>query len=238
MKALNVLFKTEAKLALRGGDMVLFGVIFPVAVMLLIGFISQPEAVRLGFGGIASVGICAAGIMGLPLTISSYRHAKILKRFRVTPVSPALLLAAVSGVQTVFALVSGAVVFLIARFVFGVQIDGSPIRYALSFLFVLVSIFSVGYLIASVVPNVKTANLVCTIVYFPMMFLSGATVPYEILPRGLRLLVDIFPLTQGIKILKGAVLGTDLSSDLPRIALLSGIAAVSYAVSILTFRWE
>ena len=88
MKALNVLFKTEAKLALRGGDMVLFGVIFPVAVMLLIGFISQPEAVRLGFGGIASVGICAAGIMGLPLTISGYRHAKILKRFRVTPVSP------------------------------------------------------------------------------------------------------------------------------------------------------
>jgi len=71
-----------------------------------------------------------------------------------------------------------------------------------------------------------------------MMFLSGATVPYEILPRGLRLFADIFPLTQGIKILKGAVLGTDLSSDLPRIALLSGIAAVSYAVSILTFRWE
>ena len=41
-----------------------------------------------------------------------------------------------------------------------------------------------------------------------------------------------FPLTQGIKILKGAVLGTDLSSDLPRMALLAGIAAAAVAIGV------
>jgi ABC-2 type transport system permease protein len=149
-----------------------------------------------------------------------------------------MLLLAVSGVQTVFAVVSGAAVFLTATCAFGMDIAGSPLRYALSFLFVLFSIFGIGYLIASVVPDAKTANVVCTIVYFPMLFLSGATVPHEILPRGLKLFTEVFPLTQGIKILKGAVLGTDLAADVPRIAVLAAIAGVSYAVSLLTFRWE
>jgi ABC-2 type transport system permease protein len=238
MKTFTTLFKTEAKLALRGGDMLLFGVLFPVAVMLLIGFISDAEAIRLGFGGIASVGICAAGVMGIPLTLSNYRHAKILKRYRMTPVSPALLLLAVSAVQALFAVASGAAVFLIARFVFGADIAGSPLRYVLTFAFVLVSIFGVGYLIASVAPDVKTANAACSAVYFPMLFLSGATVPYEILPKGVRLFAEIFPLTQGIKLLKGAVLGTDPAADLVRVGVLAAVAAVSYAVSVLTFRWE
>lgn len=238
MKAFSVLFRTEAKLALRGGDMLFFGVLFPVGVMLLVGFISSPEAVRLGFGGIASIGICASGLMGLPLTLAGYRHAKILKRLKVTPVSPAQLLLAVSGVQAVFAAVSGLAVYLIARFAFGINLEGTSLRYILTFGFVLVSIFSLGYLIASLVPDTKTANIVCTVLYFPMLFLSGATLPYEIMPRGLQVFADIFPLTQGIKLLKGAILGTPISSDFAKIAVLAGLAVVSYLVSLLTFRWE
>ncbi|HWP68896.1 MAG TPA: ABC transporter permease [Rectinemataceae bacterium] len=238
MKAFPVLFRTEAKLALRGGDMLFFGVLFPVGVMLLVGFISNPEAARLGFGGIASIGICASGLMGLPLTLSGYRHAKILKRLKVTPVSPAQLLLAVSGVQAVFAAISGLAVYLIARFAFGIDLEGTGLRYILTFAFVLVSIFSLGYLIASLVPDTKTANIVCTVLYFPMLFLSGATLPYEIMPRGLQVFAEIFPLTQGIKLLKGAVLGTPISSDFAKIAVLAGLAVVSYFVSLLTFRWE
>lgn len=238
MKAFGTLFKTEAKLALRGGDMLLFGIIFPIGIMLLIGFISSPQAVQLGFGGIAAIGICAAGVMGIPLTFATYRYEKILKRFKVTPVSPLLLFLAVSLVQIIFAVISGLGVFLIARFVFAVEILGPWYRYILTFLFVMASIFSIGYLIAALAPNVKTANLVCTVVYFPMLFLSGATVPFEIMPRGLRIFSEVFPLTQGIMLLKGAVLGDALAPDLPRFLILAGIAAVSYTLALVFFRWE
>ena len=52
------------------------------------------------FGAFVAVGICATGLMGLPLTIADYRDKKILKRFKATPVDPGLLLL----VQIVFAL--------------------------------------------------------------------------------------------------------------------------------------
>jgi len=236
MKAFFVLCKTEAKLAFRGGDMLFFGVLFPVAVMLLLGFISEPEAVRLSFGGVAAVGISAAALMGLPLTLSGYRRAKILKRLRATPVAPALLLGAVSSVQALFAAASGAAVFLAARLAFGVELSGGPGRFALTFAFVLISIFSIGYLVASLAPGEKAANLACSLLYFPMLFLSGATVPYEMLPRGLRIVADFFPLTQAIKLLKGAVLGTP--ADPGAFISLAVLAVAAYAVSIKTFRWE
>lgn len=238
MKAFWTLFKTETKLALRGGDMLIFGIAFPIGIMLLIGFISDPQAVRLGFGGIAAVGICASGLMGLPLTFSGYRHGKILKRFRVTPVSPAVLLASDALLQTLFAWTSAIAVYLIARFGFGVQLAGSPARYIATFLFVQASVYSLGFLIAAVVPNEKTANWVCTLVYFPTLLLSGATVPFEILPAGLRAFASAFPLTQGIRLLKGAVLGTDPAADAARFIALAAIAALSYIVSFISFRWD
>lgn len=238
MRKFLTLFRTEAKLVARGGDMLFFGVLFPVGIMLLVGFISPPEQIRLAFAGIATVGIAASGLMGIPLTFASYRHEKILKRFQVTPASPALLLSAVTLVQTLFALVSGAAVFLIARYIFGVDLGGSLPRFALSFLAVLIGIYGIGFLIASMVPDIKTANLVCSLVYFPTLMLSGTTVPYEIMPRPLQMFSDLFPLTQGIKILKGAVLGTNIAEDGGRVVALGAIAALSYIVSLRVFRWE
>ena len=238
MKTFITLFRTEAKLSLRGGDMLFFGLLFPSAIMLLIGFISGREAMTLAFGGIATVGICASGLMGIPLTFASYRREKILKRFKVTPVSPAMLLLADTLLQCVYAWISGLAVFLIAKYGFDLVFGGGAGRYILTFLFVQFSIYGIGFLIAALAPDIKIANLVCSLVYFPTLFLSGATVPYEIMPKGLQLFSDAFPLTQGIKLLKGAVLGLDPAADLVKMIVLAAIAVVSYGISLAFFRWE
>ncbi|RPJ08262.1 MAG: ABC transporter permease [Spirochaetaceae bacterium] len=238
MNAFFTIFRTETKLAIRDGNMLFFGVLFPVGVMLLIGFVSSAEATRLSFAGVGAIGICAAGLIGLPLTFAGYRHAGILKRFRTTPASPAVLLLAVALLQTLFAFASAGAIFLIARFIFSVEISGPPLRFILTFLFVQISIFGIGFLISALVPNTKTANLVCTVLYFPMLFLSGATVPAEIMPGFLRFFTEVFPLTQGIMLLKGAVTGTDLAGDLVRVIVLAVIAVVSYVMAFATFRWE
>ena len=238
MKAFRAMLATEAKLALRGGDMPIFGIAFPLGVMLLIGAISPHEATKLAFAGVAATGICASGLMGLPLTLAGYRHAKILRRFQVTPASPFLLLLAVSSVQAVFAALSWLAVFLAAKLAYGVALEGSALRMCLTFAFSLISIFSIGYLVASLAPNERIANLTCSVLYFPALFLSGTTVPYEILPKGVRLFSDLFPITQAIKLLKGAVLGAPLAPDLWRFAALGAMAIACCAISVLSFRWE
>jgi ABC-2 type transport system permease protein len=238
MKAFWSIFKSEFKLAGTSPDMLLFGLGFPVGIMLLIGFISKPMAVQLSFGGIVAFGISACGLMGLPLSLSDYRHRKILKRLKATPVSPALLLGAQALTQWIFSIISAAMVAAIAVLVFGVRIEGQPWRFAMSFLFVQLAIFSLGFLIAGLSPNMKAANAACSLLHFPMIFLSGASVPYEILPAPLRAVSDFFPLTQGIKILKGAVTGAPASESLIGFVFLGIMALAAYGLAIRFFRWE
>lgn len=238
MKAFWNVFKSEFRLTATSPDMLLFGLGFPIGIMLLVGFVSGPEATRLGFGGIAAFGICASGLMGLPLSLSDYRHRKILKRLKATPASPSLLLGAQALTQWLFSSVSGAVVWAIAALLFGVRIDGPVWRFLLSFLFVQLSIFSLGFLIAGLSPSLKAANAFCSLLYFPMIFLSGTSVPYEILPAPVRAVSDFFPLTQGVKILKGALTGAPAAESLIGFLFLGIMALITYALAIRFFRWE
>jgi ABC-2 type transport system permease protein len=58
------------------------------------------------------------------------------------------------------------------------------------------------------------------------------------MPSGLKVFSDVFPLTQGIKLLKSAVLGTPVSLELSGILVLAAIAVVTYGIALKTFRWE
>lgn len=102
MKAFSTLFKTELKLSVRGMDMFIFAICMPIVMVVILGIIfgSKPAFdgaeytfLEQSFGAVATIAICAGGVMGLPLVVSDYRHKKILKRFKVTPTSPALILA-------------------------------------------------------------------------------------------------------------------------------------------------
>ena len=82
-------------------NMVIFAVILPLVVLIILGFVygAKPAAegaaytfLEQSIGALCTISICASGLMGLPLVVTEYRERKILKRFQVTPVSPAKLL--------------------------------------------------------------------------------------------------------------------------------------------------
>lgn len=115
MKAFATLLKTELKLAVRSMDMVLFAVLMPVAVLVVVGLIycgenAESGMVEMTFGAFLSIGICAIGLMGLPLGLAEYRHRKVLKRLQVTPAHPALLLSVQLIAQAAVSIVSAALV--------------------------------------------------------------------------------------------------------------------------------
>ncbi len=237
LKTLAAVFRTEALLAVLGGDMLLFGVAIPVGVMALFGFVSAPENLSAAWAGVATIGICASGLMGIPLTLASYRHDKILKRMQVTPASPLLLLVSVALVQLIFAVLSAAAVTVTAV-LFGLRLEGTAGAAAGTLLFIILPVYAIGFLIAALAPDIKKANLICTLVYFPTLFLSGATIPFEILPGAVRAAARIFPLTEGIRLLKNAASGQSVPADAAGFAVLAGVAVVSFALALRTFRWE
>lgn len=60
--------------------------------------------------------ICAGGVMGLPLVVSDYRSKKILKRFKVTPVSPAIIVAVQVVIYTIYSVASLILLYVVSAF--------------------------------------------------------------------------------------------------------------------------
>ncbi len=247
MKAFSTLLKTEFKLSVRDMNMIIFAVGFPLIVTIILGVVygGKPAFEGAGytfleqsFGAVASIGICAAGVMGLPLVLSDYRHKKILKRFKVTPVSPVLLLLVQVVVNLVYSVISLVLVYLVSLFFYGFKLHGSLLAFLGAYLLVVASIYSLGLLVAAVSPNIKTANLLCTILYFPMLIFSGATLPYEIMPKVMQRVADFMPLTQGIKLLKGTSLGLPLENILIPVVIMIVVSIICIGVAIRFFKWE
>ena len=247
MRAFSTMVKTELKISLRSMDMMIFGVLMPIVVVIILGVIYGDKPASPGasysfltqsFGAVASIGICATGAMALPLEVSDYRNKKILKRFKVTPISPSMILFVRVVINAIIAIFSLCLVSLVSAFFFGFRMDGSWIKFLGAYLLVMLSIYSVGMMIAAIAPNIKTANLFICVFYFPMLIFSGATLPYEVMPAALQKVADVMPLTQGIKLLKAATLGLPADGVLLPIIVMIALAVVCITVSIRFFRWE
>ena len=247
MRAFKALFKTECKLSLRGMDMFIFAICMPAAAIIIIGAIygNKPafdgadySFLEQSFGAVAAIAIIAGGVMGLPLVISDYRSRKILKRFRVTPTSPALILSVQVVIYVLYSIVSLVLVYGIAAVFFGYRLHGSWPQFLGAYLLVMLSMFSMGLLVGGIAPNMKTASAAASLLYFPMLIFSGATLPYEVMPGALQKIADVLPLTQGIKLLKAASLGLPVDSVLLPIIIMIALAVICSGISVRFFKWE
>lgn len=248
MKAFRTMIKTELKLSLRGMDMLIFAICMPVVITIILGIMYGNKPAFDGarytffeqsFGAISTIAICAGGVMGLPLVVSEYRHRKILKRFKVTPVSPAMILAVQIVIYTIYSITSLILVYIASKLFFNFSFRGSLIRFFLAYILVMISIFSIGLMVGGIAKNTKIASVVASILYFPMLIFSGATLPYEVMPQALQKFADLLPLTQGIKLLKSASLNLTIDSNIiiPIIVMIT-VTIICTFISIRFFKWE
>lgn len=247
MKSFNTMLKTELKLSLRGMDMVIFSICMPIVVLVAIGVIYGNKPAFEGanytfleqsFGAITSIAICAGGVMGLPLVVSDYRSKHILKRFKVTPVDPIVILLVQVTIYALYSLVSMISLFLVAKLFFKFNMQGNILNFILGWLLVMISMFSIGIMVGGISKDSKIAGVIASVLYFPMLIFSGATIPYEVMPNIMKSIVDVFPLTQGIKILKSAILGQPVENIIIPIVIMLIITAICSIVVIKCFKWE
>lgn len=247
MRSFFTMLKTELKLSLRGLDMFIFAICMPIVVLIAIGIIygSKPAFeganytfLEQSFGAITSIAICAGGVMGLPLVVSDYRSKHILKRFKVTPVNPIVILLVQVTIYALYSLVSMTSLCLVAKLFFEFSMQGSVLKFILGWLLIMVSMFSIGIMVGGISKDSKIAGVIASVLYFPMLIFSGATIPYEVMPNMMKNIVDVFPLTQGIKILKSVTLGQPVENIIIPIFIMLIIAIICSTVAIKCFKWE
>ena len=247
MKTFRTMLKNEMKLSLRDMNMVIFAICIPLVVLILLGVIygnkpASPSAeytfLEQSFGALTTIAVCAGGVMGLPLVVSDYRNKKILKRFKVTPVSPGMILAVQVAIYTIYSVASLILLSIVSAVFWGFRMEGSIVAFLGSYLLVMLSIFSIGMMVGGISPNSQTASVIASLLYLPMLIFSGATLPYEVMPEAMQKVVGILPLTQGIKLLKAASLGLPIERTFVPVIVMVVLAVICIGVSLCFFKWE
>ena len=246
MKRFLTFLKTELKLSLRDMNMPIFAVMMPLVIFIILGIIYGAKPAYDGadytfmeqsFGAVSAVAICASGLMGLPLAVSGLRELKILKRLRVTPVSPVFVLGVELSMYIVYCAVSLATLS-VAALLWGVRLHGSLPAFLGSWALTMLSTLSIGMLAGGVAKDAKQASVIASVLYFPMLIFSGTTLPLEVMPKAMRTIVSLFPLTQGLTMMKHAFLGIGAGSALLPVCVMLGVTALCTVLAVRFFRWE
>ena len=141
-------------------------------------------------------------------------------------------------IYALYALGSLFTLWAVAVLVLGLQLHGSIPLFLLSYLLVMATMFCIGVLVGGVAANSKSAGIFTSILYFPMLLFSGATLPYEVLPAAAQKIADLLPLTQGIKLLKAALLGLPIKEVWISILVMVVLIVACAVLAIRLFRWE
>ena len=246
MKRFFTYLRTELKLSVRDMNMPIFAVIMPLVIFIILGIIygTKPAYDGAGytfleqsFGAVGAIAICASGLMGLPLAVSGLREMKILKRLRVTPVSPVFILGVELCMYVVYCAVS-LVTLSAAALLWGVKLRGSIWAFLGSWALTMLSTLSIGMLAGGVAKDTKQASVIASVLYFPMLVFSGTTLPIEVMPKAMQSLVRFFPLTQGLTMMKHAFLGLGAERVLLPICVMLGLTALCTGLAVRFFRWE
>jgi ABC-2 type transport system permease protein len=247
MRAYLKLTWIETKLLWREPIGLFFTLAFPLLMLFLFGSIygNAPSPFLAGYGSVdisvpaySAMIIATSGLLTLSISMASNRENGVLRRLRATPVRPLVVLGAQMAVIFTLTVCGMALLVVAGKIFYGLRFNGSPLAVAAAFVLSSVSFFAMGFVLASLLPTARTAQVVGMIIFYPMIFLSGSTIPLESLPAGVRSFARFLPLTHVVTLLRGLWIGEAWSRHGSEVAVLLALLAVSVIVAAKIFRWE
>ena len=248
MRAFRTLALTQLKLWLREPSAFFFTLIFPMLLLLLFGAIwgNDPDPLFGGgaFGVVdamvpayAGMIVATVGLTGIPVATATAREQKILRRYRATPLPPVTYLAADVAVSLIVAGAGMGLLIVVGNIVYGLRFGGAWPEVVAGFLLSALAFFAGGYLLAALAPTPRAAEAIGQAIFFPLLFLSGATIPLAEMPERVRRVSELLPLTQVVQVMQGAWFGEPWSHHAADVAFLAAMLVVGVGGAAHFFRW-
>jgi len=225
-----------------------FGTVLPALMFIVFGRLlgrqmqgpspAIPPVISSDLPILASMLLATSAVLSLVAIIAIYREGGILRRLRATPLGPFTILAAHVIVKLFFTAVTLALMVVGGRRFYPVDASVPLWSYAIALLFSTLTILSLGFVIASLVPTARFAQPLGTLIIYPMLAISGLFVPLASLSPTLRAAARALPLTYAVSLLRGIWRGDAWSRHLGDVAILMLMFALLSAVSARVFRWE
>ncbi|MCP3998039.1 MAG: ABC transporter permease [bacterium] len=247
MSATAALTRTQSKAFLREPLAVFFGLVFPSALLMVIGFVypgaTDPEPAFDGRSlvevyAVTSIvlGLTTVAIFLLPVALGGDRERGILRRLSTTPAHPRALVTAHLAVQMAVVTVATVAAVAIGVLAFGIAFPASIGWFIISFALGAVSLLAVGLLIGAVVPTANSGQGLGMMVYFPLLFFAGVYIPLQVMPDGVRTISNWTPAGAAVEAITESWIG-----NMPAISSLLVMAAyalVAAALAVRFFRWD
>ncbi len=242
MKAYKALVALDLKLALRNRSVIFFNYLFPLTFFFIFGQAMHGErgaAMTIVISMVLIIGILGNGLMGAGIRAVQEREANILRRYKVTPITPAPLLAASVVTGWILYMPNVLLIFTLAHFLYGMPWPQSMGSILIFVTVAIVGFRAVGLILASVVNSMQESQLLVQLIYLPMLFLSGATFPLSMFPAWLLTVTQFLPATYMVVGIQGMLLRNEgiAANILPALALVL-TAFVGLFIAYKLFRWE
>src|SRR5882762_3888250 len=231
------------QLTLRNKMFLFFSVIMPFGFFFLYAGVFArgiPLVVRYFLGPVLALTVMGS-FWGLSAALVMFREQGILRRFHVTPVTPSDMLASSVVANYVLTIPTVLIEFLCARTIFHVTHFGDLVSAFLLITIGTVSFASMGLVVASVTNTMQETQVINQLIWLPLIFLSGATVPLASLPQVVSRVGLFLPATYLVTELQDAIYwsAAPWSRDvLIAVGSLLVWACLTFFLSAQLFRWE
>ena len=242
MRAYLALMRIDLKLAMRDRSVLFFNYLFPL--IFFFGFAEMMGATR-GVGVtnvvtmVLTIGILGNGLWGAGMRAVQEREMNILRRFKVTPISPAPIL--IASVVTGWLVYLPAIVLIIglAHGIYGMPLPENWLSLLALATLGVFAFRSMGLILASIVNSSQESTIGIQLLYMPMLFLSGATFPMGMLPAWAQIVGQFLPATYLVTGFQSVFLRKEtLAQNWPAAAALTLTMVLATFISVQIFRWE
>jgi imidazolonepropionase-like amidohydrolase/ABC-type multidrug transport system permease subunit len=242
MNAYKALITLDLKLAMRQKSVLFFNYLFPLVFFFVFAQAFHAErgaAMTIVIAMVMIIGILGNGLFGAGMRAVQEREANILRRYKVTPISPAPLLIASTVTGWIIFMPYVFVMFGLAHFIYGMP---WPRSMGSILIFVSVGIAgfrAIGLILAAVANSMQESQILIQLVYLPMLFLSGATFPLAMFPPWLLTITQFLPATYLVTGVQAMLMRDEgiMANIQPAAALLLTMV-VGLFIAYKLFRWE
>lgn len=247
MRALAELTWVELKLLVRDPLTVLFVLVLPVAVLYVLngvfgGAIPDPSvweglpAVDFYTPSYVALVVATVGVLTVPVHLAGYRERGVLRRFRASAISPAMLVGAHVAVAIVVGAAGAALLVVASVLGYDASLPVDWMGVVLSFLLVALAFAALGALLGAVLPTARAAQGLGVLLFFLFMMLGGAGPPIEVLPDAMVSIAEVLPMTFGARLLRSQWLG--LGWDAGPTYVLVGILVLASILAVWRYRTD
>lgn len=244
MNAYLALIRLNLRLAFRERSVLFFNYVFPLIFFFAFGqFMGDGNASAGAMLRIVPmvivIGILGSGLFGAGIRAVVEREAGILRRYKVTPISPAPLLVASMVTGWLLYLPSAIMIILLSHFLYGMPLPERPLSLFALITLACFAFRAIGLIVAAVANSVAESNVLIQILYMPMLFLSGATVPISALPSGAQIVSQFLPASYLNTGIQHVMLRSEgIAANWQSVAGLVLSALVGTFIATKLFRWE